>query len=232
MNERGFRVAQAAALAALLGWAPAVRAQSDSYGTSLYGSGQNWSATAARTVGRGANVLGVEAGWPGIEFTYQHGIDDLTDFGVRVSLLYSFEGTTDTTTGLQLQAPYRRMLTNGESTNVAFHVDPGLSIYSSSGSNGTTLVGVGGTIGILAGWQVSPRTTLDLGADFPILFAFTNRTGVMFGPMLGGGAEYEINGNLHMTIRLRIGPEFALANNQTTSQFAFTSLVGLAYNAR
>lgn len=222
-------MAQAAALLLAIGWAGAARAQYDSTYGSSYASDSNWSATAARTVGRANNVLQVEAGWPGIGFTYQHGVDDRTDFGARVSFLYGFEGTTNTLAGLQLQAPYRRMLTTGQTTNVAFHLDPGVTIYS---NNGSTLVGIGGPVGIVAGWQVSPRTTLDAGADFPILLSFTNPAGVLFGPLLGGGAEYAIDRNLHMTLRLRVGPEFALASGQAASQFAFTSLIGLAYNAR
>ncbi|GAC1607260.1 MAG: hypothetical protein NVS4B10_22300 [Myxococcales bacterium] len=227
MSDRGIRTAQAVVLAALVAWAGSARAED--YASDLYTSDPNWSATAARTVGRGSNVLQAEAGWPGIGFTYLRGIDDRTDFGIRANFLYGFESTTTTLAGAQLQAPYRRMLTTGDTTNVAFHVDPGLTVYS---RNGAALVGVGGPIGVVAGWQVSPRTTLDAGADFPILLSFTNPAGLLFGPQLGGGAEYAIDRNLHVTIKLRVGPEFALASGQAASQFAFTSLVGLAYNAR
>lgn len=229
MNEQGIRAARAVALAALVGWAGTARAQDDSGGSYLSSADAVWSATAARTVGRGHNVLQGEVGWPGIELAYLRGIDDRTDFGVRANFLYGFEGTTSTLVGLQLLAPYRRMLTTGEATNIAFHVDPGATIYS---NNGSALVGIGGPIGVVAGWEVSPRTTLDAGADFPILLSFTNPTGILFGPLLGGGMEYAIDRNLHVTLRLRVGPEFALASGQTASQFAFNALIGLAYSAR
>jgi hypothetical protein len=232
MSERGVRVAQAAALAALIGWTSAVHAQSgpyDSGGSSIYASEPIWSATAARTAGRGNNLLQVEAGWPGIGFTYQRGLDSRSDFGARVSFLYSFEGTTNSRTGVQLQTPYRRMLTSGETANITFHFDPGVTVHSGSGG---TLVGVGGPIGVLAGWDVSPWTSVDVGVDFPILFSFSNPAGVWFGPMLGGGLEYAIDRNLHVTLRVRMGPDFSLGSGQSGSQFAFLSLIGLAYNMR
>jgi hypothetical protein len=232
MNERGVRVAQAAALAVLLGWAGSLHAQTGRYdagASSIDGNAAIWSATAARTAGRGNNVLQVEAGWPGIGFTYQRGLDSRSDFGARVNFLYSFEGTTNTRTGVQLQTPYRRMLTSGETANITFHFDPGVTVHSGSGG---TLVGVGGPIGVLAGWDVSPWTSLGVGVDFPILFSFANPAGVWFGPMLGGGLEHAIDRNLHATLRVRMGPEFALGSGQSGSQFAFLSLIGLAYNMR
>src|SRR5205085_4869278 len=52
----------------------------------------NWTATAARTVGNNNGVVQVEAGWPGVGFTYLKGMDDRTDLGLHVGLNYGLEG--------------------------------------------------------------------------------------------------------------------------------------------
>ena len=189
----------------------------------------NWSSISGRTVGNNNSVVQAEAGWPGIGLTYLKGYNDLTDIGFHVGLNYGFEGTTNTATGLNLAVPIRRTISQGDKVNVAVHVDPGLTIYSNYGS---ALVGVGGPIGVVAGYNVDPRLTVNAGADVPILLSFANPTGLLFGPLFGGGAEYLIDKDLSVSAKLRVGPEFALASGGSGSQMAFQSLVGVAYNLR
>jgi hypothetical protein len=65
----------AAALAAALLAPPGARAQLIE--TSIQPAGDtNWSATAGRTVGNNNSVLHVEAGWPGIGFTFLKSLDE------------------------------------------------------------------------------------------------------------------------------------------------------------
>jgi hypothetical protein len=71
-----------------------------------------------------------------------------------------------------------------------------------------------------------------VGADFPVLVSFSNPAGVRFGPMFGAGGEYLIDRNLAVTARFRVGPQFALQTGGDNSQTGFTTLIGLAYNAR
>jgi hypothetical protein len=189
----------------------------------------DWSATAGRTVGMNNTVLQAEAGWPGIGFTYLKGVDERTDLGFHVAFNYGLEGTTNSTAGLNLAVPYRHILGTIGDTAITFQAMPGLDIY---GNNGGVLVGVGGPIGVVAGFKLDPRLTLDLGADVPVLVAFSNPAGFLFGPQFGGGGEYLIDRNLAVTARIRIGPEFALNSAGTGSQTAFQTLIGLAYNAR
>lgn len=189
----------------------------------------NWSATAGRTAGSGNAVLQVEAGWPGIGFTYLKGIDERSDVGLHVGFNYGFEGTTNSVVGFNLAVPYRRTIGSmGESTTFAFQTQPGVSIYGNNGA----LVGVGGPIGVVAGFKMSPQLTLDVGADVPVLLSFSNPAGFVFGPQVGGGGEFLIDRNLAVTARFRVGPEFALSSAGTSSQTGFTTLIGLAYNAR
>lgn len=189
----------------------------------------NWSATAGRTVGTNSTVLQAEAGWPGIGFTYLKGVDERTDLGLHVGFNYALEGTTNTTAGLNLAIPYRHTLGTVADAVVAFETMPGLSFY---GNNGGVLVGVGGPVGMVAGFKVDPRLTLDVAAGVPMLISFTHPAGFLFGPQFGGGGEYLIDRNVAVTARLRIGPEFAVNSTGTGSQASFQTLIGLAYNTR
>src|SRR5437870_8888895 len=108
----------------------------------------NWSATAGRTSGAGNSVLQAEAGWPGIGFTWLKGLDERSDMGVHIALNYGFEGTSSTATGVNLAVPYRRTLADSGDTAIAFEMQPGLSIYSNNGA----MVGIGGPIGVVAGF--------------------------------------------------------------------------------
>lgn len=220
-------LAVGAALAVLLP-ASAARAQLEtSYSPSSFQG--DWTATAGRTSGAGNSVLQAEAGWPGIGFTWLKGLDERTDLGLHVGLNYGFEGTSNSATGFNFAVPFRRTLATMGDTSIAFDAQPGVSIYN---NNGSALVGVGGPVGVVAGFQVSPQLTLDVGADVPVLLSFSNPTGFLFGPQFGAGAEYLIDRNLAVTARFRVGPRFALDSAGTESQTGFVTLIGLAYNAR
>jgi len=217
-----------ALLAAALLWPAAGRAQLIE--TSISPAGDyNWSATAGRTVGNNNSVLQAEAGWPGIGFTYLKGVNELTDIGFHVGFDYGLEGTTNSLTGLNLAVPYRHTLATMGDAAFAFQTQPGLSIFNNHGS---ALVGVGGPIGVVAGFKVTPQVTLDLGADVPVLIAFSNPAGFRFGPQFGGGGEYLIDKDLAVTARFRVGPQFALDSAGTATQTGFQTLIGLAYNTR
>ena len=187
----------------------------------------NWSATAARTVGSGNNVFQAEAGWPGIGLTWLHGSNATTDFGLHIGLNYGFEGTANSVVGMNVAVPFRHVLGAMGDTTFAFRADPGLTVYG----NGGALVGVGGPIGVVAGFQIDPRLTLDAGFDMPVLLSFSNPAGFLFGPQAGVGGEYKIDNDIAVTARFRVGPEFGIDSAGTSHQTAFTTLIGLAYNA-
>jgi hypothetical protein len=212
-------------LAFVLAWP--TRAQLVETSVEPYGDG-NWTATAGRTVGSGNAVLQAEAGWPGIGFTYLKGLDERSDVGLHVGFNYGLEGTTDSVAGVNVGVPYRRTLATTGDTDLAFHMQPGISLYGNDGA----MFGIGGPIGVVAGFRVSPPLTLDVGADFPVLISFSNPAGFRFGPQFGGGAEYLIDRNLAVTARVRVGPQFALESGGTSSQTGLVTLIGLAYNAR
>ena len=224
------------AAAVLVLAAGATRAQVDQQypgtaGTIIPAGETSWSATAGRTVGSGNSVLQAEAGWPGVSFTFLHGVNERSDAGARINLNYGFMNTTNTLTGVDLQVPLRYRMTDGSSggINVALQASPGLTIYSNHGS---TLVGIGGPLGIVAGTRVSESLTLDAGADIPVLFSFTNPFGVIFGPLFGVGGEYMVDRNLMVTARIRMGPEISFDHTGSNTQFGLQTLIGVAYNLR
>ena len=190
-----------------------------------------WSATAGRTVGSGNSVVQAEMGWPGVGLTYLHGADERTDYGARINLNYGFMNTTNNLTGVDLQVPIRYRMTDNPSgsLNVALQISPGLTLYSNHGS---TLFGVGGPIGVVAGTRVSDSLTLDAGAEVPVLVSFTNPFGVVFGPLFGVGGEYMVDRNLMVTARVRMGPEISLDHTGSNTQFGLQTLIGVAYNLR
>ena len=223
------------AAAALLLGSGAVRGQvaeePGTVGTLIPIGDRAWSATAGRTVGSGNNVLQGEIGWPGFSLTYLHGADERTDVGARINFNYGFMNTTNSVTGVDLQVPLRYRMTDNPSggINVALQVSPGLTLYSNHGS---TLFGIGGPLGVVAGTRVSDSLTLDAGAEVPVLLSFTNPFGVVFGPLFGVGGEYFVDRNLMVTARIRMGPEISLDHNGSNTQFGLQTLIGVAYNLR
>jgi hypothetical protein len=192
-------------------------------------SDSDWSATQGRTVGAGRNVVTGEAGWPGLAVQYLHGIDPRTDVGLRVGFNYGFENTTTSLVGVDLMVPVRRYLMRSGQFDIEAHVAPGFTFY---GNHGEMLFGVGGPVGLVAAYQMDPKLTVSVGGDVPLLFSITSRFGFLFGPLVGAGAEYKIDNDFAVTGKLRIGPEFAFDSRGGTSEFAFQTLVGVAYALR
>jgi hypothetical protein len=214
---------------ALLFAAPVARAQV-SRGFPAAPSDNDWSATQGHTVGAGRNVVSGEAGWPGLAVQYLHGLDPRTDVGLRIGFNYGFENTTAGLVGVDVQVPVRRYLMRSGQFDIEAHVAPGFTFY---GNNGQMLFGVGGPVGIVAAYQMDPKLTLSVGGDVPLLLSLTHPFGFLFGPLVGGGAEYKIDKDLAVTGKVRVGPEFAFdSRNGATGDFAFQTLVGVAYALR
>ncbi|MFL5434436.1 MAG: hypothetical protein ACJ784_07990 [Myxococcales bacterium] len=193
-------------------------------------SSTDWSATQGRTVGAGQNVLTGEAGWPGIAVQYLHGIDSLTDAGVRLQFNYGFVNTTNSLTGVDLQVPVRRYLARTSSGwDIEGHVLPGFTIY---GNNGSTLFGLMAPVGLTAGLKIDPKLTVSAGADVPLVLSVTNPFGFVFGPLVGAGGEFKIDRDLAVNAKMRIGPEFAFQTGGASSDLGFQALVGVAYAMR
>ena len=192
-------------------------------------SDSNWSATQGRTVGTGRNVVTGEAGWPGLAVQWLHGLDPRTDVGLRFGFNYGFENTTASLVGVDLQVPVRRYLMRSGKFDIEAHAAPGFTFY---GNHGEMLFGVGGPVGLVAAYQMDSRLTVSAGGDVPLLLSITHPFGFLFGPLVGAGAEYRIDKDLAVTGKVRIGPEFAFDSSGGSSDFAFQTLVGVAYALR
>ena len=192
-------------------------------------SDSNWSATAAQTVGLGNSAVAAEAGWPGVGFTYLHGVDERTDWGFHAAFNYGLQGTTTQLAGGSVGFAYRHWVQGLSDVGFMLEARPGLVLY---GSQGSVLFGVGGPVGVVAGFRLDERLTLDLAFEVPVLVSFSNPAGVLFGPQFGGGGEYQLNHNLALTARLRVGPEFAITTVDSSARLGLTALFGLAYNLR
>jgi hypothetical protein len=145
-----------------------------------------------------------------------------------VGLNYGLAGTHQRMNGINLAVAYRHTLGGVGDTAFAIEMQPGLFLYSNDGP----LVGVGGPIGVVAAFKIKQRVTLDLGVEVPVLLSFSNPTGFFFGPQFGGGGEFLLDRNLAVTLRFRLGPEFALNTDTTSTTLGFSALLGLAYNMR
>jgi len=189
----------------------------------------NWSATQGRTVGAERNVVTGDVGWPGLAVQWLHGLDGVTDIGLRFGFNYGFENTTNGLVGAELQAPVRRYLMKSGQFDIEAHALPGITFY---GNHGDTLFGIEAPVGVVAAYEVDPKLTVSIGGDVPLLLSLTNPTGFLFGPLIGAGAEYRIEKDLAVTGKLRFGPEFAFDSSGGSSQFAFQTLVGVAYALR
>jgi hypothetical protein len=213
---------------ALLLVSTAARAQVSSTSSGSSPS-RDWSATGARTVGTGANVVNVEGGWPGVAVELLHGYDERTDIGARIGFSYGFFGTTATTSGLDLNIPIRYRLsgTPARGFEIGIHAMPGIAVYSNNG----TLFGIEAPVGIVASYRIDPRTVFNVSGEVPILLSFTHPLGLLFGPLVGIGGEYKLQNNLAATLQLRVGPEFWIQDNPQT-HVAFQTLIGIAYALR
>jgi len=129
-------------------------------------------------------------------------------------------------TGINLAVPYRRNLVSGD-TDIAFQMQPGISIYDNDG----VLFGIGGPVGVVAGSTSARRSrwtsawTSRCSSPSPIPPASCSGRSSAAG-------EYLIDRNLAVTARFRVGPQFGLTSSGTATQTGFVTLIGLAYNAR
>src|SRR5207248_985772 len=116
------------------------------------------------TVSPGRDAVSVELGWPGISAGYLHGINESTDVGVKFDLLYSGEEATTNPSrfGLGLDAPLRLVVSRQEKFLFGLHVDPGVRVYTGSGS---TDFYIRFPVGAIIAIQATPEVRIAAGVD-------------------------------------------------------------------
>jgi hypothetical protein len=188
----------------------------------------HWSTVTGETVSPDRDALRFGLGWPGIDFTYLHGLGDRRDVGVHFELLYGWEQTGNSKFGLGFGIPYRIVVNRNERFSIEVHIEPGMRVYTGDNVTGTTDFFIrapfGGTLGI----QIMPELRLAFGADLNFAIQIPNTAFLEIGPQFGFSAEYQVDRNIDVGFNTRFGPQFYSASG-STSDFAFTTQVILGY---
>jgi hypothetical protein len=188
--------------------------------------GAHWSTVTGETITPDRDALRVGLGWPGLDLTYLHGIDDRRDFGAHFELLYGFEETSISKFGLGFGIPYRMVINRHERVTVEVHIEPSIRIYP-GGDFGTFLflrAPFGGNLGL----QITPELRVAAGADLNIALNLPNTPFLEIGPRFGFSAEYQVDKNLDIAFNTRFGPQFYSASD-IASDFAFVTQVVVGY---
>jgi hypothetical protein len=180
-----------------------------------------WTLYGGETVATGQDVFAGEVGWPGTSFGWTHGLTDTTDAGVRFDILYAFETTTDTHFGLALRVPLRAIAIRTGRMSLLVHADPGLKIYTASGTWGPVF-----PAGVQIGFSVNPDLRFALGLDVPMALLFSPAQFVI-GTEFGFGIDYYLDPRLLVGFNTRIGPVFS--SEWSGSRFGLVAQIGLAY---
>ena len=192
--------------------------------------GQGWSLYSGQTVGAGSDVIAAQLGWPGLWFTYLHGMASPLDFGVRLTAInYGFEGrTSEVVPGMKLQLVARISLLNQGRFNLGFEFAPGPLVYFRPFS--VTQWGLALPLKLQMGLGVGSAMMVNFGLDFPMFVAFeaAGIPGSLYLPILvGGGVEYFIDQRLAISFNLKMGPSIRTLPSATA--FALDALIGVAY---
>lgn len=219
-----------AALAVLAATIPAAAAaQSDSQGKGGLGG---WSVVGAETV-QGRPVLDVQTGWPSTTFGYTFGMSPTSDIGVRLGLLYGYEGTTNGQFGLSFYAPFRFQLLENRDFRLLFHVDPGLKLYTTSNAQ----FGFQFPVGVVMGFPIRPDLEVGVGIDFNMTLLVTGNFSpqFIFGPAAGPYVEYHPAPNVSVGLNTRFGAaidaysSYGGIDGGTSTNFAFTTQLFVGY---
>jgi len=213
------------ALAAILLPALSAAAQSAPPTGTPSGPPGHWSVVTGETVSPDRDAIAFQVGWPGVSFAYLHGTSDRSDVGIKLDLLYGFEGTTTSRFGAGLDVPLRLVVNRSDRVTVAVHVDPGIRIYSQTKQTDfMTPFPVGGTIG----FQATPLVRVAVSADLAMAVNWTHTQFFEISPQFGFAAEYFPDKNLLWGLNLKFGPQFYTSTASTTD-LAFTAQVVLGY---
>jgi hypothetical protein len=204
---------------------PAFAAAAQSIPAPAAGAPGHWSVTTGETVSPDRDAIALEAGWPGISFSYLHGLSDRTDVGVKFDLLYAFENTTDTAFGAGFDVPLRLVVNRANRVSIGLQAEPGLRIYSqNSQTDFMTRFPVGGVLGV----QATPEIRIGAFAGLTMAVNWTHTAFFEIGPQFGFSTEYSADRNLMVGLDVKFGPQFYTVSG-SNSDFAFVAQVLIGY---
>src|SRR5262249_31613911 len=184
----------------------------------------HWSVTTGETVSPDRDAVALEAGFPGVSFSYLHGLSDRNDIGGKLDLLYAFENTTDTAFGAGLDVPLRLVVNRANRVTIGLQIEPGLRIYTqNSQTNFMTRFPVGGVLGV----QATPDVRIGAFAGLTMAVNWTHTQFFEIGPQFGLTGEYTVDRNLMVGLDAKFGPQFYTSNSN--SDLAFTAQILIGY---
>jgi hypothetical protein len=191
-----------------------------------------WSLVGAETIS-GRPVVDIQAGWPSTTFGYTFGFSQTSDLGLRVGMLYGYEGTTDSQFGMAFYAPLRFQLSRGPRFKLLFHVDPGLKFYTFNPMQ----FGFMFPVGLVLGFPAQSGLELGVAADFNMALMVTGDFSpwFIFGPLVGPYVEYHVNPQVAIGLNTRFGAAIEAYSSQfgisggTQTKFAFQTQLFVGY---
>ncbi len=176
------------------------------------------------TVAQGADMAYGQFGWPGVFFGYTHGLNDKTDVTMRFGLLYSIEGTSDTSFGVQLDIPLRLTVLRRGKTSIQVGLQPGFTIYTREQAN----LLLGFPITAALGVQVTPELRIAAATDQVMRVRLTNGAAFIYEPIFGPSVEYYADRQLAISLDTRFGAVVDSEPN-VPARFGFRVALGVAY---
>ncbi|HYV44992.1 MAG TPA: hypothetical protein VFA20_09030 [Myxococcaceae bacterium] len=215
------RIAALLALVSITSWAaeePAPRA------------GQGWTLLGAQTVGDGANVVAVEAGFPALAVTFFHGVTSIEDVGVRLAFNYGFEGLVSAIVpGMRVEGLARLRLLDTGHVNIGLRGGVGVFAYF---TGAFTVPGVTIPLGLDVGIPVGSAFAISTGVGLPLFITFGNTGGLTAPILFDAGLEYWLSKAWEANLHARMGPALNATSpfvQVGSAQIAFELSVGMAF---
>jgi hypothetical protein len=190
----------------------------------------DYSVLGATTVPAGSDVLSGRFGWPDLTLEYTHGVRPGFDVGGRMQFLFGVENTTDSKFGIAFAVPLRFRISESGRARLAFHVDPGLRLYTYS----PALFGFQAPFGINVELPASAPLKFGFGADFNATLFVTGDGSpyFFFGPLIGPWMEYHVDQRLSFGVDTRFGAiidAYSGYGGGTESKFGLRAQMMLGY---
>jgi len=193
-------------------------------------AGQGWTMLGAQTSGDGANVVAVDAGFPGLSVTYLHGVTSIEDIGFRLAFNYGYEGlVTAIHPGLRGEAVARLRLLDTGHVSIGLKGGVGVFAYFTSAY---TAPGITLPLGLVVGIPVGNAFSVATGVDVPLFLTFGPTGGLTAPVLFVAGLERWLGKGWLANLRVRMGPAVNITGPFVpvgSAQLAFELAVGMAF---
>lgn len=230
MHGNARRMAAASAAVTFLALVPAPARAADEPAAGGPRMGQGWTLLGAQTVGDGANVIALEAGFPALAVTYFHGVTSIEDVGVRLAFNYGFEGLPSAIVpGMRVEGLARLRLLDTGHVNVGLRGGAGVFAYFTSQA---TTPGVTIPLGLDVGIPVGSAFSIATGVDVPLFITFGTNGGLTAPILFNAGLEYWLSKGWEANLHARMGPALNVTGPFVppgSAQIAFELSLGMAF---